>query len=387
MNLYSNVNFNLESGSKNSDPLGNISCGGVTLEPRLQEYIKKKKFYKTNNIDPTIPLEKEFMITGQDKEHIKSFLRGRKDIYNHPVKMDNDHKRVYFPSKGQRDDPRVPKLKDQKQVLPKNMGMFVPDKKGDPMYDKSTLRELDKVLDGRDLESHDNSVNRYRPKLSNNSDKNDGWDPNYQRFNPRGDLLIDNPDYERKNKYKSQYRINDDPRNKYIISNLLEDCEEQKRLIGTTSGAPINTGSGNKNNNRMKDYTLLDEHTNKQLQKMTRDDNTQGSNMSMMDVDNKVNIPQMGCRRNSNLTESNMGQIGDVRMLNYDVETEMIRGMRSTGQRSYGYRNPQEHYFHYLEDPDEFKYNGVDEGWIRGGESTRLENKKLAKQKYKPLNC
>ena len=54
----------------------------LTLEPRLQEYWKKKKFYKENNIMPSSNLEKEFCITHEDKLRLKSFLSDKKDIYS-----------------------------------------------------------------------------------------------------------------------------------------------------------------------------------------------------------------------------------------------------------------------------------------------------------------
>ncbi len=53
----------------------------LTLEPRLQEYLKKKSYYKKNNIDPPFDLEREFNISRDDKLRIKGFLTGAKDLY------------------------------------------------------------------------------------------------------------------------------------------------------------------------------------------------------------------------------------------------------------------------------------------------------------------
>lgn len=55
---------------------------GIFLEPRLQEYIKKKMFYKKNNILPNISAEQEFSITQEDVRRLKVFLKGEKDLYN-----------------------------------------------------------------------------------------------------------------------------------------------------------------------------------------------------------------------------------------------------------------------------------------------------------------
>ena len=46
------------------DALSNARMdGGIMLEPRLQEYLKKKKYYKMNNIQPCIKLEQEYQIS------------------------------------------------------------------------------------------------------------------------------------------------------------------------------------------------------------------------------------------------------------------------------------------------------------------------------------
>jgi hypothetical protein len=41
-----------------------------SIEPRLSEYIKKKKFFEENNVSPTVPLEKQYMITSCDLKKI-----------------------------------------------------------------------------------------------------------------------------------------------------------------------------------------------------------------------------------------------------------------------------------------------------------------------------
>jgi len=93
------------------DKLKNMRCdGGIMLEPRLQEYLKKKKYYKQNNIEPCISLEREFQISHRDKRALRAFLRGNKNIYT-DKRFGFDSKRrnskidrkKYFPSKAFRD--------------------------------------------------------------------------------------------------------------------------------------------------------------------------------------------------------------------------------------------------------------------------------------------
>jgi hypothetical protein len=48
----------------------------MTLEPRLQEYLKKKSYFKKHNIDPSYNLEREHGITKDDKLRLRAFMRG-----------------------------------------------------------------------------------------------------------------------------------------------------------------------------------------------------------------------------------------------------------------------------------------------------------------------
>jgi len=70
-------------------------------------------------------------------------------------------------------------------------------------------------------------------------------------------------------------------------------------------------------------------------------------------------------------------QFEPVLSRNVKMENELMLGTPTNPKnRSYGYRNPQENYFNYLEEePHQVNYV---EPWTRGGEVTRLDNKKMA---------
>jgi hypothetical protein len=53
----------------------------IELEPRLSEYLKKKKYYHKNGI-VSDNLEKSYQISEQDKFQIKSYLNRDKKGYN-----------------------------------------------------------------------------------------------------------------------------------------------------------------------------------------------------------------------------------------------------------------------------------------------------------------
>lgn len=54
----------------------------IQLEPRLQEYIRRKNFNEENDIEPPIPEEQEFCITPHDMKIIKKFKQGKKKLYS-----------------------------------------------------------------------------------------------------------------------------------------------------------------------------------------------------------------------------------------------------------------------------------------------------------------
>jgi hypothetical protein len=59
-----------------------FDIGTIQLEPRLQEYMKRKRFNDENDIEPPIPEEKEFCITSYDLKIIKRYKQGKKKLYS-----------------------------------------------------------------------------------------------------------------------------------------------------------------------------------------------------------------------------------------------------------------------------------------------------------------
>lgn len=58
-----------------------FNIGSIQLEPRLQEYMRRRKFNEENDIEPAIPEEKEFCITPYDLKIIKRYNQGSKKLY------------------------------------------------------------------------------------------------------------------------------------------------------------------------------------------------------------------------------------------------------------------------------------------------------------------
>ena len=62
----------------------------ISLEPRLQEYIRRKKFNRANNISPDISEEYEFAITPTDKQLISYFISGDTKMYKKTLGSNED---------------------------------------------------------------------------------------------------------------------------------------------------------------------------------------------------------------------------------------------------------------------------------------------------------
>ena len=111
------------------------------------------------------------------------------------------------------------------------------------------------------------------------------------------------------------------------------------------------------------------------------------SEKSDMDMKSKMVIPKLSSKDKKNLNTYNytMQSVIDnglsKPMKNYEFETELLRGMPSNTTKSYGYRNPSEHYYQYIDD-DFQNADNSDLPFPRGGVSTRRSNKAQAKQKF-----
>ena len=61
----------------------------ITLEPRLQEYLKKKKYCEKNNIEVQVPLEMTYCITQDDTKELKDLI-GVNKIKSGNKRLNND---------------------------------------------------------------------------------------------------------------------------------------------------------------------------------------------------------------------------------------------------------------------------------------------------------
>jgi len=204
------------------------------------------------------------------------------------------------------------------------------------------------------------------------------------KFNPRIDPKID-PGYEDHYKYNSQYRIppnpqahnptcrkpDPDPRNNYIITNFAKENEDSDEYEGYDKNNYYNYQPLNKKESQGYDKrygeSLLPKY----------------SSASDMDNYNKMTIPNISsnAKRETNTSDYMLDNYFDrSNLMDHNIETDLVRGMPSyrPRNRSYGYRQPTENYFDYIDSDFQNPDNSV-EPWERGGQPTRLENRNRAK--------
>lgn len=139
--------------------LKDIGCNDdTTLEPRLQEYLKKKALYKDNNIIPQVPLEKEFQIEDHDLITIRRFMDGDKNINHSKRHLINNIKQKTKPKFEYGQTRHVTVYKQ-----PKNYGMFAGE---DKHYDCDIDTKMPLFLDARDLSFDKKTIDDSNLKLS-----------------------------------------------------------------------------------------------------------------------------------------------------------------------------------------------------------------------------
>lgn len=389
MSFNNKVDFPIQANTKKDIvyQLMNLGCDGeMSLEPRLQEYIKKKKRYTDDNIKPCVPLEREFMITKDDISHIKTFMKGGKKIRNKKdwKKRNLCHPKPTFPSSYFDNDSRVPKPhKPEKHAQVTNRGMFYPGPKGQ-FYD----------------ENEDSS---YMPIDSRDFKDNTGFELNDTRFDPRVDPHI-YPGIEQHNVNTSPFKVRDPPK----ISHKTKQRSRSTRYesIENLEGYSDDDSNYSCDSNMSDDY--MDVGMANKLKPGSVDTLTSRSNRgrkrnepafkraSYMDRPANVVVPAIAEYANKNITNNMLNDVTkDPRNATYlnefdrsasefgnaDLETCLTYGAPTHTKKSYGFRNPVEHYYQYidddLQDPDHVVFPIP-----RGGISTRLDNTKSAKKPY-----
>lgn len=285
----------------------------ISLEPRLVEYINKKKFYRKNSIESDT-LEKEYNISDYDILRIKSFAKGEKD--KHLRFQDYvDTSQAYFPSEKLKQDPRFDRIK----------------------------KKQEKIKDaGRQRHNYGNMSNTYdmyrddRPFASACGDdfSESGFHPREWFENSRESNTSDFNQYEER------------PTTRRTTSKKSKDFNETNTYTQPKSKYNGRLPYGTQIN----DTNTIDDILNQM--NSTRDNYSRTMERETeFDVCSGNVIPNVRGRRNESYSEQHktVPFMGDMRGdRNMDFDNYVKFGNMTRGSKSIGYPNPVEHYFDYI---------------------------------------
>jgi hypothetical protein len=351
----------------NKDKLKDPLCdGGIMLEPRLQEYLKKRAFFKKNKIESSVPLEDEFMITEKDLNVIKAFMNGKKNIYNVPedtfenkiasynenynqVEYDDSKKFNFFASREFKNDPHF-------KLLQKKM-----EKDKEAMSQRNNYQNYQFM---KPINSDDISNTKYEHStLLTRNYKHDDMP------------LFQDRDFDEQSKYKQNPNLfkpqdvkkyHNAPKTQYkqIVPTMRDNYMKEENCIPHDSDARNIIGELDTYKNNISMNHQQYQYTNE------------------MDYESKKVIPTMNSKEKKYINTSNYQNIPIMKKEGLrDICLEnTIRKLPSkdTKRKSYGYSNPAEHYFDYITD-DSQKPEHVVLPFPRGGSATRQTNKTTAR--------
>lgn len=323
------------------DDINNIS-----LEPRLQEYLEKKKFYETNNVKLDRSLENEYSITKTDMDIIRKYMNGEKNLY---------------------DERTMTNMLDLVEV---KKG-FVSDKlKNDPRFDRMQ-KKLDRQNEANrqrnNYSNYNNNIFKFDYQTENNNlNKEEDEEDSFKQS-----TFLDSKFIETDNKYRI---LNNEMYKKGIKPNYLNKAITPKMQMKNyvPYGENLDKLSVNHNHNTMKIIGELDSYVDKtntiyqgnEYDKRNTRVNT--TNKCYINTSSYQPIPYMGTKEG----------LKDI-----NIETDIKCSYPTRGAKSYGYKNPSEHYFDYIND-DFQKAEHTVLPFMRGGISSRDDNHKHIKEKH-----
>lgn len=323
----------------------------IKLEPRLIEYIKKKKFNREHNIKDNLT-EKEYNIDKNDIVKIKSYLNGKK-MSKEQMNLHSDYIKPEirdFESSELKNDPRFERIKKKqerdRQAISQKENYGIMAKKYDMYYNGNNFSSAY----GDDFKS------RFNPRVWFEDPKKadvSGYENKDENFiNPNIEQVVDmRRRYDGPNIYKNkkpQIRYDD-----YMTRGCNEDLASNNYSLDAIIGK-LNTYSNkmNKYENQTRDY---------------------------IDTDTKVCIPGGQCN-NLREQENNYKPVpymNGSKQKDVNVENYLCYGYGpSRGKKSLGYPNPAEHYFQYISED----ISNPDHTVFEPGMPSRLFNKDTARQ-------
>ena len=313
------------------------------LEPRLSEYLKRKKFYEDNDITATsISLEKQYMITKDDLHRIKQ--------YNQKEKSNTEQIQLPSSNYNQVND----LINFQHSKFPSSQ---IVDKRLDRLNQK-IKREKDANNQRYNTQNLQNSYDMYSRDFSSTTSKD--FENEFTLDNIRDDVnKINDNEYESNSTFNTHELVNPPTSHQYHVTPSIvynqqlhyQRDDSQKKLLGAG-------------------YTYRKTaipYFEKQNQ---------------FDIDNKVNIPANNCRKDAieNLY-SGVSEMTGGPLKNIDFENYIKYSYPTSKARSRGFENPFENQFQYIDDDIQNPDHVVSDRPT----STRLDNRTMARPKKRDI--
>ena len=313
------------------------------IEPRLSEYIRKKKYFEENNIKPSVPLEKQYSISSHDLTKIRKFISN--NTSNNESSDDED-------------DPNYIEYKISQ--FPSTQ-----------IKDKRLERITQKIKKDRDANIHRHNINDLKKS--------------YDMFT-RDVSSTTSCDFTNEFTLNNTFNENNDLNNdimKFFEKNTdfvpHSNTSNTHELIHPQSNNQYNVNSRNDCNKQYNEY--MNYNQNKNLQNSIgmgykKHESNSFHQNGRFDVDNKINIPSSNNSKKSiieNIYDDNSAF--GVPMKNIDYENYVKYGNMSSKSKSLGFDNVCNNHFQFIDSDIQDPTHVVNDRPI----SARLENRQMAR--------
>lgn len=383
----------------------------LMMEPKLREYLDRKKYYDRYNVIPSVPLEEQLGISKEEIKILKMYMEGGQMI-TEPLLV--EMKVTKFPSEDLKNDRRLVQLREKMEKDKK----LIEDHRNcrdiyKPMEDKPApiTYELPATDEERDLEGYKQPLflddlyfdvdardkANYKPgallkpkyirppRLQYNQTQH--WQQynsikDHMKHDPKIipvmcelDTYVDNTNtlYQHSKEMDHEKRVKGSHKN-YIQEHLCYPSTAKKQPVPYLKPKEL------KHINKMIKlgkpyYDIKDYSEDYSYDKMD------------LDYDNKIMRPGKSSpnKKNEYINTSEFQPIpfmaAKAEIRDIDLETNVKCGYTEHGKRSYGYKNPSEHYFNYISDEIQCADSTV-LPFPRGGIMTRDDNHATARPYY-----
>lgn len=376
-----------------------FNIGSIQLEPRLQEYLRRKKFNEENDIEPSVSEEKDFCITPHDLRIIKRFKQGKTKLYTskrlardpHFIKPDTNSFEDMNAEDEFKKDPRYKRLQKklqshkeaQKQIrnldgIDQDYTIFHQTNPYDSEPNKRPQR-IAKPYDDPNDKSYDNISHDGSPNDEIMMDSRDlvlGPTRPVKKVNRVGARSSFSNDHNKTTNFSEEYE--DDNRGRYCYSpnqrsKNFNTYHHPPRIAYKQRLTHEQVSGGMDHSRDLNDVIGNLDTYNKHL------NDTYDYVQSDADLDTHTFTP--GARTNTRRETPSSYQAIPFRygdgLLDVSMEDALRGGIRDSSKKTVGFRNPFENQFDYIS-PDVSDYRHTVQMWPQ---NTRGQNREIARPK------